>query len=214
MSDPLASFLASLGAPAVLTPEEHAKHNAKASRAQATRNCRAKKVAERDEALASVDGDRESLCRIHVWVPLNPADAEDAKLIADSRYEPKDFYFQATDRKTWHETKDDNQRFLKMTAESGSTQYKLVEQIVPRARHPDEEVAWAKAQGRYRAPTRSTATFFADPTVIRKRDRYQPLGTFEWCDRSEELTREQQMTHSLAKMRAARPIRNIKESAR
>jgi hypothetical protein len=212
MSDPLASFLASLGTAAVLTPEEHAKHNAKASRAQATRNCRAKKVAERDEALASVDGDRESLCRIHVWVPLDPSNEEDAKLIRDTRYEPKEYMFQATDRKTWHETKDDSKRFIKMREDSGCTQYKLVEQIIPRARHPDEEIAWAKMQGRYRKPTNSTATFFADPTVVTRKDRYQPLGTFEWCERSEELTREQQMTHSLAKLRASRPIRNVREA--
>ena len=213
------AFLAALGPAAVLTPEEQATHNAKASRAQATRNCRARKVAERNDALDSVNGDRESLCRIHLWEPLNPADEDDAKQIRDTRWCPTEMKFMALDRELKSRIgNDEGQAMRKMTVESDEVQYKLVAHIVPRARHPDEEVAFAKLQGRYRESKPSIQGFFHKPKSIQgdrrtRRVHPAPLGDFEWCERDEALTREQQINRSLRALRAARPIRNVKEAA-
>lgn len=178
-----------------LTPERARQVEAESKRASATVACRARKTAEKNEALDSVGGDRESLCRIHLWEPRTRTDH---------------LFARAYDRKRLFES---GEAFHDECYEIETTEYALVEHIIPRARHPDEEVAFAKMQGRFKPENkRGGATFYADPCVKARRDRYQPLGDFEWCERDEALTREQQINRSLAALRAARPIRNIKEA--
>ncbi len=207
-------FAAAATAPAPVTKPYEADYYQREARAAATQANRDHKRAEKAAALEEVGGDRESLCRIFVWERLDPNNEEDAKLIRHSKYEPEEYSFAALDRKLKAEIgNDERQAMTDMSVTNDNAQYKLVAKLVPRARHYDEEVAWAKAQGRYREQKPSSATFFADPTVRVRKDRYQPLGDFNWCERNEDLTREQALTHSLAKLRAARKIRNVKEAA-
>jgi hypothetical protein len=195
----LETFLAALGAPATLTAEEDAISRAQASRARATRNCRAKKVEDHASALAAVDGDREALKTICLWVPRKT----NQKLMA-----------RAFDKKACAEG---GERFTDAAYEVEVTEYDLEEVEVERARHPKEEVEFAKLQRRFRESTPSIQGFFHKP-FIKTGDRRSrrvlpaPLGDFAWVERSEELSREQELNRSLAALRASRPIRNVREA--
>lgn len=210
---PFNPFADGIAAEATLTQAERQQVAICTKRAKATANNRAAKREEVDAALDSVDGDREALCRIHVWERLDPNNEEDAKLIRSSKYEPEEFMFAALDRKLKFEIgNDERQAMTDMSAANTNVQYKLVPHLVPRARHFDEEVAFAKMQGRFREQKHHTATFFADPTVRVRKDRYQPLGSFEWCDRDENATQANAITRAQRLEASLRKIRNVKES--
>lgn len=198
--DPISAFLASLGPAAVLDAQAERAERASAQRAKATRANRAEKREEHKQVLASVDGDREKLKTITVWVPRKRTE----KLMARAF----DRASLAAGGNAFHDESYDIE----------ATDYTLEQIEVERAQHPDKEVAFAKLQGRFVQQTRSIEGFFAPKQVCithkRPTDYYAPLGDFEWCERNEEVTREQQLAHSLAKLRAARPIRNIKEATR
>lgn len=186
-----------------LTPERARQVEAESKRASATVACRQRKTDEKNKALDSVNGDRESLCRIHLWEPRTRTDQ---------------MMFSALDRRLKSEVgNEDRAAMIDLLVDCESTEYVLTEHIIPRARHPDEEVAFAKLQGRFREHKPSIQGFFHKPTNKSGDRRARrvcpaPIGDFEWCERDEALTREQQINRSLAAMRAARPIRNVKEA--
>jgi len=195
-------FLSLIGAPAVapLPPgmtEQQA--NACFNRASATLGNRAAKKEKHAELLADVGGDDEKLKTIRLWVPRKTTQ----KLMA-----------RAFDKKACAEG---GERFQDAAYEIEATEYDLEEIEVERARHPTEEVAFAKLQRRYREQTPSILGFFHKPTMKCGDRRHRnvlpaPLGDFEWVERSEELSREQALNRSLAKLRAERPIRNVREA--
>lgn len=195
-----AAFAANLATvEAKLDPRIALRMNAEAKRSQATSANRERKSEAHKTLLASVDGDRECLKTIKLWVP---------------RKTTQKLMVRAYDKAKLFATGD---AFHDECYEIEATEYDLEEIEVERARHPDEEVAFAKLQNRYREQKASILGFFHKPTMQcgdrrQRRVMPAPLGDFEWADRSEELTREQQLNHSLAKMRASRPIRNVREA--
>lgn len=201
LSPALAAILATstpidFGTPQPMTQQEVTA----AARSRATRANRQHKKAAHEAVLASVDGDRESLKTITVWVP---------------RKRTERLFARAFDRKSLAEG---GAAFQDAEYEFEATEYDLEEIEVERARHPDEEVAFARLQKRFRESKPSIQGFFHKPTT-KHGDRRQrrvlpaPLGDFNWVERNEDVSREQQLAQSLAKLRAARPIRNVRESA-
>lgn len=168
--------------------------NRNAQRSAATRAGRERKREHHKQVLASVDGDREKLKTISVWVP---------------RKVKSTLFARAQDKIAWH-AKGDAHRFLDMQIEVEDTEYDLEQIEVERARPPKEEVEFAKLQGRFREQTASINGFFAPKQVVkthrRPTDYYAPLGDFEWCERDEAVTTANRINHANAKARAARPI--------
>ena len=193
-------FAAAAAAPAPVTKPYEANYHQREARADATQANRIAKREAHAEVLAACDGDSEALKTITLWEP---------------RKRTEQMFFRAFDRKMLSET---GNAFHDEQIEVETTEYKLVEVEVPRARHPDEERAFAKLQNRFRESKPSILGFFHKPTT-KHGDRRQrrvlpaPLGDFNWVDANPEVIREQQLAQSLAKLRSARPIRNVKESA-
>lgn len=184
-----------------ITPKRRQELDAMNKRASATVACRQHDRAEHTKVLESVGGDREALKTITLWEP---------------RKTTQQMWFRAFDRKRLFES---GEAFHDEKYEVDTTEYDLIEVEVERARHPDEEVAFAKLQKRFIERKPSILGFFHKPSM-KHGDRRQrkvlpaPLGDFEWCERDETITRENQLARSLASLRAARPIRNVTESHR
>lgn len=200
-------FLSMIGTPVAAplpTGMTEAQANACFKRTAATAGNRQYKKAKHEELLDTVGGDREALKTICLWVPRKT----NQKLLG-----------MALDRKLKSEIGNDaGQAMTSFEADYEATEYDLEEIEVERARHPKEEVEFAKLQRRFREQTPSIQGFFHKP-FIKSGDRRQrtvlpaPLGDFNWVDADPEVTREQQIAQSLAKLRADRPIRNVRESA-
>lgn len=201
--NPMLSFLSTIIAGAVAAPLPEgmtvAQANAQNARGRATHGNRLHKKATHAALLDSVDGDREALKTITVWVPRKTM----TKLMA-----------RAFDKKACYEG---GERFQDAQYEVESTEYDLEEIEVERARHPDEEVAFAKLQKRFREPTRSILGFFHKPTT-KHGDRRQrnvlpaPLGDFNWVDLDATTAQANAETRAQRLERSLRKIRNLKES--
>jgi hypothetical protein len=194
-------FLSLIGTPvAAPLPPGMTQQQADAcfKRTSSTLGNRQYKKAKHEELLETVGGDREALKTICVWVP---------------RKSTQRLFARAFDKKACAEG---GERFQDVEYEFEATEYDLEEVEVERARHPDEEVAFAKLQRRFIERKPSIDGFFHKPTMkcgdYRRASAPTALGDFEWCERDENVTREQQIAHSLAKLRANRPIRNVREA--
>lgn len=183
MSPALAAIIAQ-AKPLVIESSPMTQEDAsRARRSASTAANRTAKKAKKVAVLASVGGDDEKLTTIHVWV----ARTKREKILAKG-YEKRFIGGKKADE----EHDDKTAKAIVSIApqdfevEVDATFYVLEEQVIERARHPKEEVEYAKLQGRFREQTRSTDTFFAPaPTVVTRRkptDYYAPLGDFNWCD--------------------------------
>lgn len=171
-------------------------------RSQATRANREHERAEKEETLASVDGDREALCRIVLWEKRDKTD-RDGNVIRE-KILARGFEKRFIGGAKCDEEHDDadkkviasvNSQSLDCETGENVSEYVLVKHIVPRARHPDEERAWAKAQGRYRETRPSISGFFADPSVRQRKLRDPaPIGDYNWVD-DEVPASERQVAH-------------------
>lgn len=171
----------------------------RAKRSAATHGNRLYKQAKHAEVLEAVGGGREALKTITVWMP---------------RKSTQKLFARAFDKKACAEG---GERFTDAEYEVEATEYDLEEIEVERARHPDEEVAFARLQRRFVEHKPSILGYFHKPSMKSgdrraRRVMPAPLGDFSWVERSEELSREQQISRSLATLRAQKPIRNVREA--
>jgi hypothetical protein len=190
----------------------------RAKRSAATAGMRAHKRAKKQEVLATVGGDEDALKSIWLWEPRSYA----GKIIARG-YEKR--FVGPTPRED--RQGDDEQHdapgvrvvasvvSADFAAETTETEYKLVEHVVPRARHPKVEVADAQFEGRFIAPEKhGGASFYSAPVVkyAKATTEYRPLGDFEWADREEHVLALNRANRAKAAEKALRPIRNQEEA--
>jgi len=183
MSPALAAIIASAPALALTNAPMTQEDATRARRSASTTANRMHKKAAKVAVLASVDGDAEKLTTIHVWVPRTKREQILAK-----GYEKRFIGGKKADEEHDDKTKTAiaSVNAEEFAGEFDATFYVLEEQVTERARHPKEEVEYAKLQGRFQEHKPSIGGFFAPaPTVVTRRkptDYYAPLGDFNWCD--------------------------------
>jgi hypothetical protein len=192
-----------------------AKLAVNAKRAAATAVCRVRKTEHKAAVLASVDGDTEKLKTITLWAPRKTKRQLYAK-----GYEKKFVGPQPNECRQGDDEKHDqlgrrsivSVNAAEFVGEFDETEYDLITLEVERAKHPKEEVEYAKLQGRFIEHKPSINGFFAAPATVRfaarPNDHYAPLGDFEWAD--DQVPREVR-EKVYARNRKSRPIHNIKE---
>ena len=143
-------------------------HGSPAARRRSASNAgRERKQIKHKELIEKVEGDREKLKIIHIWQPRNVK----TKLLAKG-YQKTFVQIEGTTHCYSHDPES-------IEAEYDDTEYDLVEVEIERAKHPKEEVEFAKLQGRFLEQQRSIFGLFAAPTACRyaarPNDWYAPL---------------------------------------
>lgn len=227
ISSLLLSVLANVPADAPMTQAEVIQ----AKRSAATHRCRDRKAAKREKMLAAAGGDPDSLKVITLWCERThrtDKQGNEVKIKEQLFAKGYDKHFVGVLRDKNGDDEAHDQKGMKAIAsvngteavyEVDATDWVLRDEVIVRARPPKEEITNAQFEGRYLGENikqHGGASFYAATPLVRyaarPNDNYAKLGDFEWADRDEVTERENQMSRSLNALRAARPIRNIKEA--